>query len=118
MLLDTKNNDGLGLLLRVYTEREEEFDKGYFHRSHVLVDNFESSASVPNKLKSQSKEKIVFMDQYSDVKVEEHTYIELGQQYNVLFSRYPCIDRGVLDRSSLKHLQRCYLKWLEYDWNC
>lgn len=56
------------------------------------------------------------MDEYEGQPVGERTYIELEHQYNIPFEKYACIDCGVLGRPSLKHLRKCYLKWLHYYW--
>ena len=117
VLLDTKNIEGPGLLMQVYADEEErKTNTGYFLRSHVLVQNFEESGSHSN-LASQTKRMVVFMDEDEKQRIEEHTFIELEHQYNIPFVKYPCIDYGVLGRSSLKHLRRCYLKWLHYHWD-
>jgi hypothetical protein len=114
VLLDTKNVEGPGLLMHIYGEEEEPAaGMGYFLRTHVLVQNFENFQSFD----SQTREKVVHMDEYEGQRVGEHTYIELEHQYNIPFEKYPCIDCGVLGRSSLKHLRRCYLKWLHYHWD-
>lgn len=114
VLLDTKNVEGPGLLMHIYGEEEEQAaGMGYFLRTHVLVQNFENFQSFH----SQTREKVVYMDEYEGQRVGEHTYIELEHQYNIPFEKYPCIDCGVLGRSSLKHLRQCYLEWLHYHWD-
>lgn len=116
VLLDTKNVEGPGLLIHNYGDEEEKaVSMGYFQRTHVLVQNFEQGKS--QNFDSQTREKIVYLDEYEEQRVAEHTYIELEHQYNIPFEKYPCIDCGVLARSSLKHLRRCYLKWLHYHWD-
>lgn len=49
VLLDTKNVEGPGLLVRIYGEEQEEKESGmgYFLRTHVLVQNFENFQSFP-----------------------------------------------------------------------
>jgi hypothetical protein len=114
VLLDTKNVEGPGLLMHIYGDEEEQTaGMGYFLRTHVLVQNFENFRDFD----SQKKEKVVYMDEYEENRVGEHTYIELEHQYNIPFEKYPCIDCGVLGPPSLKHLRRCYLKWLHYHWD-
>ena len=116
VLLDTKNIEGPGLRVRVYGEEEEqEAMTGYFFRSHVLVQNFKPFEERPER---HRRLKTVFMDEYEhEQQVGDHTWIELEHTYNIPFLKYKCVDCGVLDRSSLQDLRRCYIEWLKYHWN-
>lgn len=113
VLLDTKNKEGPGLLIRSYDEEEEkELTRGYGLRARVLVQNYDE----PDERPPQSKKKVVYLDAYEDEDVEDRTWIELEHTYNIPFAKYKCVDCGVLERSSLQDLRRCYVDWLRYHW--
>lgn len=112
ILLDTKNKEGPGLLIKILDEEKERENKGYFLRSHVLVRNY-SDSSTPMR---ESKINAVYIDEYDDHSVEPGTWIALEHTYNIPFAKYKCIDCGMIDRGSLKLLRRCYVAWLRYHW--
>lgn len=113
VLLDTKNKEGPGLLMRRYDEEEKEANRGYFLRAHVAVQNYQS----PEARAQGGKLKVVYLDEYEDQDVEPNTWIELEHTYNIPFAKYKCVDCGVLDRGSLQDLRRFYLNWLRYHWD-
>lgn len=114
VLLDSKNIEGPGLLVRIHGEEEEQ--DGFFYRAHVLVQNSKlSDFQVPA---GPQGPKEVFLDDYESdrVRVAEHTWIHLEHVYNIPFINHKCIDCGVLSRQSLRKLRRCYVEWLMYRW--
>ncbi|KAK5958808.1 hypothetical protein OHC33_000651 [Knufia fluminis] len=113
VLLDTKNKEGPGLLIRTYNEEEKEANRGYFLRSHVSVQNYQE----PDQRRGNAKRKVVYLDEYEDQAVVSGTFIELEHTYNIPFAKYRCVDCGVLDRASLQDLRRCYIDWLKYHWS-
>lgn len=114
ILLDTKNIEGPGLLVRQHTTEQCEGHRGGFNRTHVLVKNHQ--LSMPRSpAGAQASPKVVFMDEDEDP-VAENTFIELEHAYNIPFVKYKCIDHGVLTPVSLNHLRRYYVEWLKYQW--
>ena len=112
ILLETKNKEGPGLLIRIYDEDEKEASRGYFLRSHVLVQNYQR----PNQ-RTNTRRKVVYLDEYEEQVAVPETWIELEHTYNIPFVKYRCVDCGVLDRGSLQDLRRCYVDWLKYNWS-
>ncbi|KAF7512237.1 hypothetical protein GJ744_002399 [Endocarpon pusillum] len=115
ILLDTKNIEGPGLLVRQHITEQCEGHKGSFNRTHVLLKN-QHPSMPPSTAGAQSSRKVVFMDEEED-EVAENTFIELEHTYNIPFVKYKCIDHGALTPSSLKNLRRYYLGWLKYHWD-
>ena len=114
VLLDTKNKEGQGILVRSYEEEEErEVTRGYGLRARVSV----QSHIDPEDRNSRSRMHVVYLDEYEDKAVEPRTWIELEHTYNIPFAKYRCVDCGVLERSSLQNLRRCYVDWLRYHWS-
>ena len=118
LLLDTRNIEGPGLRVRVYsTDEEQKANKGYFLREHVLVNNHDPNTSVQHRSDSQTKRKCVYLDEFADATVETGTWIEIGHTYNIPFVKYKCTDNGILDRSSLHQLRRYYVDYLRHRWD-
>lgn len=113
VLLDTKNKEGQGILIRNYANTEEDTNHGYFLRSHVLV---QEHGHLHQRV-SRAKLQVVYLDEYDDHSVAPETWIELEHTYNIPFATYKCIDHGVLDRASLKDLRTSYVAWLGYHWS-
>ena len=114
VLLDTKNIEGPGLLVRAQASDHHSTYRGSFNRSHVLLQNHEG-ASARSTMATQSYQRICFMDE-DEHQVAVNIFIELEHTYNIPFVKYKCIDRGVLARSSLRDLRRFYVEWLKYHW--
>ena len=129
VLLDSKNVEGPGLLVRVYSQEDKQ--AGYFYRAHVLVrppDPLELQ-SLPGPPTSQPFQKVlqgatqepktVYLDPYEvgNVGVEKATWVELEHTYNIPFIHHKCVDCGVLSRASLKRLRVYYLNYLYFCWD-
>lgn len=115
ILLDTKNIEGPGLLVRQHATDHCHGHRGSFNRTHVLLKNHPPSASESGA-GALSSSQIVYMDAEED-EVAENTFIELEHAHNIPFQKYKCIDYGVLSRSSLTKLRGYYVDWQKYDWN-
>jgi hypothetical protein len=117
ILLDTKNIEGPGLLVRrlPIEQCSHEGHRGSFNRTHVLLQNHDSAASRSSTTGGQSRRKTVYLDEEED-EVADNTFIELEHTYNIPFVKYKCIDYGVLTRSSLRDLRGFYVNWLRYHW--
>lgn len=116
VLLDSKNIYGPGLLVRHYDDVAQQNDnKGSHLRNHVLIENWSGQSKAAHKLT-----KVVNLEEYYDEEGEEvdkNTWIELDHVCNIPFPQYWCVDRGMLERSSLKKLRRHYVEWLAYEWD-
>ena len=115
VLLDTKNIEGPGLLVRAQASDHPSTYRGSFNRSHVLLQNHEGE-SARSAMATSSYQRICYMDE-DEHQVAVNIFIELEHTYNIPFVKYKCIDRGVLARSSLRALRRFYVEWLKYHWD-
>jgi hypothetical protein len=114
VLLDSKNIEGPGLLVRFYDDNDEELE-GFFHQSHVHIANHEAKG-VQAVGDTQGK-KTVYLDELCKNKpISRNAYIELEHQYNIPFTKYRCIDFGMLSRSSVTAMRKFYIQCLMYNW--
>jgi hypothetical protein len=114
VLLDSKNIEGPGLLVRFYDDDDEELE-GFFNKSQVHIENHEAKR-IPPVGGTQGK-KTVYLDELCKNKpIERNAYIELEHQYNIPFTKYRCIDYGMLSRRSVTEMRKFYIQCLMYNW--
>ncbi|MCJ1332645.1 hypothetical protein MMC10_009338 [Thelotrema lepadinum] len=122
VLLDSKNSEGKGVLVKTLAgdelEQKAEFRLSHTHGAAELqfrADHPSDGTIIVGNDSEQGGFEVAYMDRYSRREVTQDTYILLEHTYNIPF-KYKCEDCGMLDDDSLDDLRTHYVKYLIYNW--
>ncbi|ETN39747.1 uncharacterized protein HMPREF1541_05973 [Cyphellophora europaea CBS 101466] len=113
ILLGTRNSEGPCLSVVTYDDGDPKLSTGNFFRSHVQVKEHEEENGSEI---SDSRRRIVHLDEYEQREVVDNTYIVLDYSISIPFEGLRCQDRGELARGCLRDVRKYYVEWLKYYW--
>ena len=138
ILIDNKNKEGQGVLVRSLNNKEEQRlfkDSNSVH--NVLALRRSKASETPRLSRTQSEvssqkgsgtdasTQSVPTPRFNEVHIEQNslqdvrtnTYIYLMHAYNIPYVKYKCEDCGMLDKRALRHLRLEFLKRRIDDWD-